>query len=149
LCPDLQKVGLQHPWLVDWEKVVARFQRVKEAAFMRVVSHGELYYQQSLYFVEKDRRIRVYGIDITEQKLAEEERERLMREQMDALSKIKMLSGMLPICSSCKKVRNDEGYWEQIEAYIRDHSEAEFSHSICPECAARLYPEYYKKEEKK
>jgi hypothetical protein len=57
-----------------------------------------------------------------------------------------MLRGLLPICSSCKKIRNDQGYWEQIEVYIRDHSEADFSHGICPECAQKLYPELYKKK---
>lgn len=56
-----------------------------------------------------------------------------------ALAKVKTLSGFLPICASCKKIRDDKGYWNQIEAYIRDHSEAEFSHSICPECKQRLY----------
>jgi hypothetical protein len=56
-----------------------------------------------------------------------------------ALSEIKTLSGLLPICASCKKIRDDKGYWNQIELYIRDHSEAEFSHSICPPCAEKLY----------
>lgn len=60
-----------------------------------------------------------------------------------ALTNVKQLSGMLPICASCKKIRNDKGYWEQIEMYVRDHSEAEFSHGICPECAKTLYPEFY------
>ncbi len=59
----------------------------------------------------------------------------------DALSQLKTLSGLLPICSSCKKIRDDRGYWNQIERYIQDHSEAEFSHSICPECLKRLYPD--------
>jgi len=83
--------------------------------------------------------------DITERKQAEEEREKLIIELRDALSKIKTLSGMLPICSSCKKIRDDRGYWNQIESYIKRHSEAEFSHRICPECAKTLYPEHYKK----
>ena len=61
-----------------------------------------------------------------------------------ALAKVKTLSGLLPICANCKKIRDDKGYWNQIEAYIRDHSEADFSHSICPECAKNLYPEFYK-----
>jgi hypothetical protein len=61
-------------------------------------------------------------------------------EMREALSNVKMLSGMLPICASCKKIRDDKGYWNQIEAYIRDHSEADFSHGICPECAKKLYP---------
>ncbi|MGV8074990.1 MAG: hypothetical protein AB2L11_10600 [Syntrophobacteraceae bacterium] len=60
-----------------------------------------------------------------------------------ALIDIKQLSGMLPICAACKKIRDDNGYWQQIETYIRDHSEAEFSHSICPDCAKKLYPEFY------
>ncbi|MGO9569112.1 MAG: response regulator, partial [Desulfomonilaceae bacterium] len=57
---------------------------------------------------------------------------------------VKQLSGFLPICASCKKIRDDQGYWRQVEEYIREHSEAEFSHSICPECAKRLYPDFYK-----
>jgi len=81
--------------------------------------------------------------DITERKMGEMERERLIHELQEALAKVKKLSGFLPICASCKKIRNDQGYWTQIEAYIRDHSEAEFSHGICPECARKLYPEFY------
>ncbi len=82
--------------------------------------------------------------DITERLEAERalqaEHDRLLR----ALSEVKALSGLLPICASCKKIRDDTGYWNQIESYIRDHSEADFSHSICPDCAKKLYPEYYK-----
>lgn len=59
----------------------------------------------------------------------------------EALSKVKTLSGFMPICASCKKIRDDQGYWNQIEGYIRDHSEIEFSHSICPKCAKKLYPD--------
>lgn len=59
-----------------------------------------------------------------------------------ALKKVKKLSGFLPICAGCKKIRDDKGYWNQIETYIRDHSEAEFSHGICPDCQKRLYPEF-------
>lgn len=57
-------------------------------------------------------------------------------------SEIKQLRGMLPICASCKKIRDDKGYWSQIETYIKKHSEAEFTHGICPECIRKLYPEY-------
>ncbi len=59
----------------------------------------------------------------------------------EALSKIKTLSGLLPTCMHCKKIRDGKGYWNRIETYISDHSEAEFSHSICPECAKKLYPD--------
>ena len=69
------------------------------------------------------------------------------KELEEATQKIKVLSGFLPICAHCKKIRDDKGYWNQIESYIRDHSEAEFSHGICPECSKKLYPEYYKERE--
>ena len=69
------------------------------------------------------------------------QRRSMHEEKEKALQEIKILSGFLPICSSCKKIRDDQGYWNQIEAYIRDHSEAEFSHGICPECAKKLYPD--------
>lgn len=72
---------------------------------------------------------------------AEQEKERVIGELKDALAQVKKLSGLLPICSSCKKVRDDKGYWKQIESYIRDHSEADFSHSICPDCVKKLYPD--------
>ncbi len=59
-----------------------------------------------------------------------------------ALSEVRQLRGMITICSACKRVRNDEGFWEQIEVYVRDHSEAEFTHGICKECAKKLYPDF-------
>lgn len=80
--------------------------------------------------------------EIDERKRAETEKEKLIAELQAALSKVKTLSGLFPICSSCKKIRDDSGYWNQIESYIRDHSEAEFSHGICPECAKKLYPDF-------
>ncbi len=80
-------------------------------------------------------------LDISQRKKAEEEREQLIEDLKEALAKVKSLSGLLPICSACKKIRDDTGYWNQIEAYIRDHSEADFSHGICPDCARKLYSE--------
>jgi len=59
----------------------------------------------------------------------------------EALDNIKALEGLLPICANCKNIRDDDGYWHQVEVYIRNHSEAEFSHGICPTCAQKLYPE--------
>ncbi len=73
--------------------------------------------------------------------VAEKKNEKLIQELKKALTNVKQLSGLLPICSSCKKIRDDKGYWNQIEAYIQEHSEAEFSHSICQECAEKLYPD--------
>jgi len=64
-----------------------------------------------------------------------------------ALDEVKTLSGLLPICAACKKVRDDKGYWQQIESFISEHSDAQFSHGLCPHCAEQLYPEYYKEED--
>lgn len=80
--------------------------------------------------------------DISRQKEAELEREKLIEELEENLAKVKQLSGFLPICASCKKIRNDQGYWSQVEEYVSAHSEAVFSHSICPDCMKRLYPEF-------
>jgi PAS domain S-box-containing protein len=79
--------------------------------------------------------------DVTERKRQQEEREKMIGDLKEALSKVKTLSGFIPICASCKKIRDDKGYWEQVEVYIRDRSEAEFSHGICPECMKKLYPD--------
>ena len=98
---------------------------------------------------EKGQIIGIRSIiqDITDRKQAEEEREKLIRELQTALLKVRTLSGLVPICASCKKIRDDKGYWNQIEGYISEHSAAEFSHGICPECAKRLYPELYGDED--
>lgn len=69
-------------------------------------------------------------------------KESLIKELQEALSNIQTLSGLLPICSSCKKIRDDTGYWHQVEDYIRSHSDTEFSHGLCPDCLKKLYPEF-------
>ena len=76
-------------------------------------------------------------------KQTDEEKSEAIIELHKALKEVKTLSGFLPICASCKKIRDDKGYWNQIEAYISEHSEAEFSHGICPECAQKIYPDIY------
>jgi len=80
--------------------------------------------------------------DITERKKIEDERLHLIAHLNETLSKVKTLSGLLPICASCKKIRDDQGYWQKLEVFVRDHSQAEFSHSICPDCMKLLYPEF-------
>lgn len=82
--------------------------------------------------------------DISEQKQANRVRERLIGELQETLSKVKVLSGFLPICAACKKIRNDRGGWEQIEVYVRDRTNATFSHGICPDCARELYPAHHR-----
>ena len=93
--------------------------------------------------------IRVSNSDITEKKKAEEERERLIRELQEALATVKTLGGLLPICSHCKKIRDDQGYWEQIEDYVSDHSNAMFTHSLCPECIEKHYGDVIHADDKK
>jgi len=85
----------------------------------------------------------VIGIsrDIHEQKLANAERESLLTELQHALNEIRTLSGIVPICASCTQIRDDEGHWHQVEKYVQDHSHAQFSHSLCPDCIKKLYPE--------
>jgi len=79
--------------------------------------------------------------DITEKKQAEAEREKLIRDLQEALHQVKTLSGLLPICAHCKKIRDDKGYWNDVETYIQHHSDADFSHGICPDCLDKYYPE--------
>ncbi len=78
---------------------------------------------------------------ILENRMQEEEREKLINELQEALKEIKTLRGILPLCSFCKKIRDDKGYWEQVDVYIHKHSQADISHSICPECAKEHYPD--------
>lgn len=83
--------------------------------------------------VDKDIYLH-YAMDITDIRRAQKDLE-------EAVKEIKTLKGIIPICASCKNIRDDKGYWNQIESYIKEHSDADFSHSICPECAKKLYPD--------
>jgi len=98
--------------------------------------------------VRRSKKGRIEGLqgilhDVTEKKRTQAEKEKLISDLQEALAKVKTLSGMLPICAHCKKIRDDKGYWKQIEAYVSEHSMAEFSHGICPECLKQFYPAYY------
>ena len=79
-----------------------------------------------------------YGSDITDRKIAEREKESLIRELQEALAKVKTLSGLVPICAWCKKVRDDQGFWRQVEVYVQNHSDAIFTHGACPECMKKM-----------
>lgn len=101
-----------------------------------------------------DENKAVVGIRSTVQenisiKMVQMERDKLMNELTEALRKIKTLNGLVPICASCKKIRDDEGFWNDVETYVADHSEAKFSHGICPDCMRKLYPEEYERILKK
>jgi PAS domain S-box-containing protein len=118
---------------------------VRFEAFHPAIDDGIHYFDVSIKPV-KDEAGNVYLLiaesrDITERKQAEQEREKTIVNLQDALAELKTLRGLLPICSYCKNIRDDEGYWKKIEVYIEKHSYAEFSHSICPECAKKYYPD--------
>ncbi|MCI5131806.1 MAG: PAS domain S-box protein [Candidatus Electrothrix sp. EH2] len=112
----------------------------KDGSYKWILDRGKI-----MSWTEAGEPLRVVGThtDIHERKEIELENERLVRKLRNALSNIKVLNGLLPICASCKKIRDDQGYWSQVEVYIGAHSDADFSHGLCPECAKRLYPELY------
>ena len=115
--------------------------KTKDGAILDGLFSGELIESQGKkYFL-------TVMIDITERKRAENERERFVRELRQALAEVKTLRGIVPICSNCKRIRDDRGYWEQVESYVTKHTEAAFSHGICPECMKKLYPEFCKDED--
>jgi hypothetical protein len=87
---------------------------------------------EPLYFVSQVE-------NITERKQREEERENLIAKLQQALAEVKTLSGMLPICTNCKKIRDDKGYWNQVELYVMQNSHATFSHGICPDCSKTYF----------
>jgi len=99
-------------------------------------------------FINIGKQNWAFGLNLTERKLAEKDREETIEKLKKSLEEIKSLRGILPICAKCKNIRNDEGYYEQIESYIQKHSEAVFSHGLCPDCSDELYgnKEWYKKK---
>lgn len=107
-------------------------------------TESEYRYYQNICNPIADKQGNIIGLsllygDITDRKRMEQEREKLIIELQESLAEIKVLSGLLPICASCKKIRDDKGYWNQIESYIGKHSDAQFSHGICPDCAKKFY----------
>jgi PAS domain S-box-containing protein len=104
----------------------------------------EVHHQEARIVPSWEDEVLTIVRDITERKQAESEKEKLITELQEALTQVKTLSGLLPICASCKSIRDDKGYWQRIEAYLHEHSEAEFSHGICPDCARKLYPDFFR-----
>jgi len=122
-------------------------ERIERYETVRVRKGGALVEVALTVSPVKDAQGNVIGastvaLDISKRKRDEAEWLRLIRELTEALGQVKTLSGLLPICAACKKIRDDKGYWQQVETYIKDRSDAEFTHGICPECVKRLYPEY-------
>ena len=115
----------------------------------RIIRHDDraecwVHGRGKLEFDEQGNPVKMLGTiqDITAFKQAEAEQQRIIQELQNAMAHVKLLHGLLPICSGCKKIRDDQGYWSQIEAYISEHSEAQFSHGLCPDCTLKYFPEY-------
>ncbi|MFW6245170.1 MAG: hypothetical protein ACOC36_04710, partial [Fibrobacterota bacterium] len=87
--------------------------------------------------------------DITEQKTAEKDRLELIKELRRALDEVETLRGLLPICAGCKRIRDDKGYWDHIELYISKRTQADFTHTLCPNCIRQYYPDFYADQQKK
>ena len=137
---------ISEAWQQDSEFVEQLCGRVRSKMEIKFKRDGRIAYYDLSTSAFKDIQGHFSGRmivlrDITQRKEAEKDKERLIGELREALSKVKTLSGMLPICSSCKKIRDDEGYWHQVESYVKAHSEAEFTHGICPDCMHKLYPD--------
>lgn len=134
------------PWILEREIMIHGVQ----TGTISICYLEERFEEHEGPFLAEERKLLNSVADLlgrsAERKQAKEEREKLISELQDALGKVKTLSGFLPICTSCKKIRDDKGYWEQIEVYITEHSEALFSHGLCPECARKLYPQLYEKK---
>ncbi len=118
--------------------------------FPKFTAKGRLIWVRSIGEAVRDaegRIIRLQGAfqDITKRKEVEAEREKLIKELQDALAEVKTLRGILPICMYCKMIRDDEGAWTQLERYIRDHTDADFSHGMCEPCAKKMFPELSEK----
>lgn len=135
---------IPEPRATELREVVSAF---NEMSLSLKRNHDDLENRAVQRTSELEQTNRELENEILERKRAEEEKARLVADLSQALAQVKKLSGFLPICASCKKIRDDHGYWQQVEKFIREHSEAEFSHSICPDCARKLYPDFYKKDE--
>ena len=134
-------------WIL-WPQVVGtKFEeQYRRVMTERVTVHFEEWYAPKNRWIEVNacpygEGIAIFFRDITERKERQAERERLIAELQVALADVKTLSGLLPICAQCKNVRDDRGYWKQIETFIGERSNAKFSHGICPTCFVQLYPD--------
>ncbi|GEM_PF-5075944 len=134
----------------------------EDCPIQKVISTGERYISRDEIFIRKDGNVFPVSMisaplveegkivasitafrDISERKMIEQEREKLIADLQKALAEIKTLQGILPICSYCKKIRDDKGAWTQMEAYISERTDALFSHGVCHDCAKKMYSEYY------
>jgi hypothetical protein len=155
--PGIKKEIIQQAELTSFRKQLREEVRktgMIEAVYKLALADGRIIWlkdQAEIEMYPEDRTSLSLGCltEVTKEMEAAEERERLVAALQEALANVKQLSGLLPICASCKKIRDDRGYWNQIEEYIRKHSDADFSHGFCPSCMEKLYPELARAMEQK
>ncbi len=121
---------------LEYLKQIASGEIVESFETLRIAKDGKILDIWAIITCLRDNSGTIDSIALTERDITHLKNEIKTKE-----NEVKILRGFLPICASCKEIRDDKGYWHQIEQYIKDHSEAEFSHSICPKCAKKLYPE--------
>ncbi len=124
----------------EWIRTELDHRRKDGTVFPLEVHAGPLDLGERKYILAFDR-------DISGRRLIEDGREKIIGELKDALENVRTLRGLLPICASCKKIRDDKGYWNRIETYLAAHTDAEFSHGVCPECMEKLYPGMKRKDQ--
>ena len=132
-------------------EILAQYGRIRDLEMTVRTKGGELrtgLFSGELLEVQGQKYFLTMMVDITDRKRVEAERETSIQELRFALEQIKTLRGVVPICASCKKIRDDKGYWEQVDAFVARHTEAQFSHGICPDCVSRLYPDIKKESSK-
>ena len=149
--PHMDGVALLKTVKERWPDVIriALSAHVSSPQLLASINTGEVYRYLTKPLQSPDeirgvlnQAIEVYSLRQSRKEMLAE-LERRNRELEGMLAQVKRLEGMLPICAACKKIRDDIGYWQQIESYIGDHSQAVFSHGICPDCAQRLYPDLF------
>ncbi len=153
----LEEVHSLHVW--DWD---TKYTKEQLEELIRQVDETGAHFETTqrrkdgaVIDVELSNNASVYGErklifcicrDVTERNKAAAEREKLIKDLQNALQEINTLRGILPTCSNCNRIMDEKGNWEHFETYIKRHSEAKISHSLCPDCAKKLYPDYYGKE---
>ncbi len=147
--PDFLKTVIQGGKFIEQDKILEelkqgkRVERFRHIAWWRCKDGSLKCIEDHWVAVHEDNQlIATDGVlrDITEQKHLEEEQTRLIGELQAALGKIKTLRGLIPICAACKKIRDDAGYWQQVESYLGKHADMEFTHGLCPDCRPRYFP---------
>ena len=145
---DFQAPELAQAFYDEEQQLVASGQPLLDRIELNPAADGQLRWFSASKAPIRNAAGHVIGIvgisrNITVRKLVEHEREQLIYDLQEAMTKIKTLRGLLPICASCKRIRDDQGYWNQLESYLRAHSEADFSHGICPACTKKLYGDLF------